>query len=105
MSKISLFTTWMIHLIKRILLEDKNNIFKINLYFTATQQKYDLRAFFLWHGLDLLKAENNNLLNGYYENIYWGRPDWKKLILEKRKSYKEEKTKCGVFVLCKLCFM
>jgi dual oxidase len=94
---------WIIHLIKRIFNEDIKNIFKINLYITNTDQKSDLRSFFLWHGIELLKTQNKGKISGYCDNINWGRPNWQDVFKSKRYFFEinksdNSKENIGVFV-------
>jgi hypothetical protein len=52
------------------MLKDKFKKIKFNLIFTCTQQKYDFRSFFLWHGLELLKAKRPEEISDYCDNIF-----------------------------------
>jgi hypothetical protein len=91
---------WLIQLIKRILLQDKKKVFKMSLYITSTSQKNDLSSFFLWHGLELLKEQKPDKVSNYCENVYWGRPNFKKILETKRIQFesKSSNNKIGVFV-------
>ena len=97
-------TQWLVKLFKDILENDTNNILRFNLIITAPQQKYDIRSFFLWKGLDLLKKEKPLLVTSFYGNIFWGRPDWKKMFMAKRNALSNLKGNVGVFVCGKDSF-
>lgn len=76
--------SWLIHLFKEIINKDVNKKIAINLIFTQSQQKYDLRSFFLWHGLDILKKKRPNEISQYCGNISLGRPDWDKMFYSRK---------------------
>ena len=54
-----------------------------NIFFTAPQQKYDFRSFFLWNGLELLKKKGYINKNELAANSHWGRPKWEDIFAEK----------------------
>lgn len=87
----------MLTLLQEILHVDTNKQLDIHFIFTGSQQKYDVRSFFLWQGLELLKKEKKELVSKYCGNIYWGRPDWKQMFLSKRRSMADIKDRVGVF--------
>jgi hypothetical protein len=89
--------SWLIDLFKELLKYNRDNLVSIHLFFTCSQQKYDFRSFFLWHGLELLKAKRRDLVSDYCGNIYWGRPEWNNVILGLKEKYPPV-TKVGVFV-------
>lgn len=107
-------SSWLVDLFKELLrvakLNKTNTILNINLIFTCSQQKYDFRSFFLWHGLELLKKERSNQVSEYCGNIFWGRPEWgvlfrntKGKLIQMRNEANNKKCKmtlsnAGVFV-------
>jgi predicted ferric reductase/Ca2+-binding EF-hand superfamily protein len=92
--------TWLINLFKEIIENDVEKKLSINLIFTGSNQKYDIRSFFLWHGLELLKKERKEEVSEYCGNIFWGRPDWTEMFKKKRMEYKDlpNNSNVGVFV-------
>jgi len=95
-------TLWMINLIKRVVAEETNKIFKFSLYITYNEKLEDLRSFFLWHGLELLNHnKTENVLSPcQYEHIHLGRPNFQDLLLNKRFALEKNNTpsNIGVFV-------
>jgi predicted ferric reductase/Ca2+-binding EF-hand superfamily protein len=89
---------WLVKRIKNLMEFDTEKKITFHLFLTAPQQKYDLRSFFLWKGLDMLKKRNKDCVSSYCGNIYWGRPDWKKLFSSKRKEHDKNEGNIGVFV-------
>jgi predicted ferric reductase len=91
-------TSWLIDLFKEIMKYDTEKKINFNLMFTCSQQKYDFRSFFLWHGLELLKREQPDKVSEYCGNIYWGRPNWNLMFYAKALELNNYKGKVGVFI-------
>jgi len=69
--------------------------FRMNIFWTKPQNKYDLRSWLVWYGLGLLIEKGEGGVE-CFRGMEWGRPDWEEIF--RRKSERVGKGRVGVFV-------
>lgn len=90
--------TWLINLFKQVIEMKVGHLINFHIFYTCPFQKYDFRAFLLWHGLEQNKStmKEADKVSEYCKNIYWSRPNFDTIF--KKKANAPLDSKCGVFV-------
>ena len=89
--------SWLCNVFNDLVKNETDKIFNFNIFYTNPNQKYDLRSFFLWQGIEILKKSKYHDFFKSNCNIFWGRPDWNELFFIKSQILKKG-SKIGVFV-------
>lgn len=95
-------TDFLSNVLEQLAVENKQGTFEINIFITCGQQRYDFRSLFLAEGIKSAKesSKGRSISSMCCANVYWGRPEWDSLFLNKtlKLRKKDIQTIVGVFI-------
>lgn len=95
-------TDFLSNVLEQIAVENRQGTFEINIFITCGQQRYDFRSLFLAEGIESAKqgSKGKSISSMCCANVYWGRPEWDSLFLNKtlKLRQKDIQTVVGVFI-------
>ncbi|KAI9136644.1 ferric reductase NAD binding domain-containing protein [Paraphysoderma sedebokerense] len=88
---------WFSDTLKRLYTDkDASKWLRVHTFITSAKEKYDLRYWLMWQGLQLVKRKYNRcLLTNMDHDVSWGRPHWPTIFEQMSSKYSNKKI--GVF--------